>query len=123
MTSRIVKLGIVALLGSVLAWQGIFAVFAGASVRSGDAGCCRSACASSHCSRPTCCAKPPDNRVPPGPAAVPSQTANEWQALPASVSTFLILSSVPAGESSAPARSDLRVAAIPIFQRDCSYLL
>jgi hypothetical protein len=72
---------------------------------------------------PSCCPAPVDDRAPVTPAPARSTSQNEWQALAASV-LFLAALPLPAARD-LPVRSSLSasISVVPIFQRDCCYLL
>jgi hypothetical protein len=125
MTSRPIKMVVVLLVGFALAWQGVFATSARIGVATKDAkkSCCRTGCDSKHCSTPACCVKPESPAAPVAPASLPSTTQNEFQALAATLVSLFTLSSRPASELPARDSSSVSVTAIPLFQRDCSYLV
>ena len=118
-------MAVVLLLGFVLAWQGVFASSAriGATTKSTKKSCCCTGCDNKHCATPTCCVKPESPSAPVAPASLPSTTQNEFQALAATLVSLLALPSRAASELPARAPSSVSVTAIPLFQRDCSYLL
>ena len=121
--TQMLKIMTVNLLGLVLAMQVAFVVSAGPSVATVKADCCRSGCNSTHRSIPACCAKPAETNQPFTPAPPPSAGQNELQALAAVFVHLLTLPSDSSRESSFVPSSVLLVAAVPIFQRDCTYLL
>src|SRR5437870_5693536 len=125
MTSRFVKTAVVILLGFVLVWQSVPTVSAGtgANVSGARSSCCCSGCDSRHCSTPACCAKPADDRTPFAPASLPTPSQNERHALAASVSSWLTLPSSPAHELPSQSVSSAAITAVPLFQRDCCYLI
>src|SRR5579883_2457344 len=125
MTSRIAKTAVVLLLGFLLVWRSGPTASAGTSANMGGAkpSCCRSGCDSKHCHTPACCARPADHRAPFAPTSIPSSSQNEWQALAASFSSWLSLPSFPVDEPSSHSASSALVTAIPLFQRDCRYLI
>lgn len=125
MTSRMLKTAAALVLGFVLAWQGVFTVSAGvgSSARPRKSDCCCAGCDFKHCSTPVCCARPPDKPAPFAPAAVPPPFSHERQALAAPVTASLSLPFHQPDEPSAVPSSRARFAAVPIFQRDCSYLI
>src|ERR1051326_2132435 len=126
MTSRFAKTAIGLLLGFVVAWQGVFSIpdsVVGAIAVGAKSKCCRSGCDSRHCSTPACCAKPADHRVPFAPASPPSVPKNELAALAPSLASVAAPLSLAANQR--PSRNALSasVTAIPLFQRDCCYLI
>src|SRR6185369_3035573 len=125
MTSRPIKMAVVLLVGFVLAWQGVFASSArlGVTTEGAKKSCCRTGCDNKHCSTPACCVKPESPSAPVAPASLPSTIQNQFQALAATLVSLFTLSSRPASELPARAPSSVSVTAIPLFQRDCSYLV
>jgi hypothetical protein len=125
MTSRPIKLAVVLVLGVVLAWQGVFALpgRVGATTPGATKSCCCTGCDNKHCATPACCVKRDTPSAPVAPASLPSSSQNEFHALAASVVLLLALPSRAADELPAPALSSSSVTSIPLFQRDCSYLL
>jgi len=121
MTSRYAKLTVMFLLGLILASSG---VLTGSSLPAGTAkrSCCRNGCDASACP-PACCARPADNPAPANPASIPSNSLNEWQALAPSFLSLLSSSSTALDELPSPPASDLQAASVPLFQRNCSYLI
>jgi hypothetical protein len=66
---------------------------------------------------------PSDNRAPVAPAAPRSTSQNEWQALTPSVVSALSLITPVSDDVSVPTFLCASMTALPIFQRDCCYLL
>jgi hypothetical protein len=121
--SKTVTLLLAFWIGMVMAGQGTFAVSAGVVAGSAPAKCqCR--CGElGKCSMPACCSAPVDGRAPVTPAPPSSTSQNEWQALAAS---FLFLAALPPpAAQDSPVRTSLSasISVVPIFQRDCCYLL
>ena len=108
-------------LGVTTSWQGGSA--AGSDFARGSAPACH--CCNSYprnCSRPACCASQPDSRAPVSPAVPHLASGSVWQALAPASLTLLTLG--PSTLSSFPlAPSPVQAAAVPIFQRDCSFLI
>ena len=123
MTLRIVKTAVGLLLGFVLVWQSVFTISASAGTREGKSNCCRAHCNSKSCSTPTCCVKPNAPSAPVAPAPVRSATQNELLALTGSVIPFLTPPSRAAVQLPARTILSASVTALPLFRRDCSYLL
>jgi len=125
MILRPVKMAVVLLLGFVLAWQGVFTVSAGVNqnARGTKSSCCCTGCDSTRCATPACCARPSQPPIPSSPARPSSASQNELQALAVSAALLLTLPSIPADDFFTTVSSLLRVATVPIFQRDCSYLI
>ena len=120
MALRLGKAAVVVWLGFVLAWQGFTAVpfGSGAMPVAGSGSCCRSSC--DECA-PACCGRPTQPASPYTPVPVRS-SHNELQAIALPLANTLALYSPSAGEFSfGPSPSP--VAAVPLFQRDCSYLI
>src|SRR5438552_11214583 len=122
-TSKYIKTAVMLLLGFVLAWPNFCTVSAFAVACNAKSICCCSHSGSKQCPTPACCTKPADNRAPFGPAPRPSISQNEGQAVAASFSTLQTFLAHPAGESPSCETPWVSVTAVPIFQRDCSYLL
>lgn len=124
MKPRRMKVAITLLLAFVVAWQAFFtAVAAGGNAPAAGLGCCCTGCDFKHCSTPACCARPADDRTASAPASAPSRPSNEWQALIPSVIALLALPIHPVDEPLAVPSLLRWSAAVPIFQRDCSYLI
>jgi hypothetical protein len=125
MRLRPIKMAVVLLLGFVLAWQGVFALSApiGSTARGGKQGCCRTACDDKHCATSGCCVKRDAPSAPVAPASLPSTSQNEVHALAAPTLSLLALPARAANELPTRAPSPSSVAAVPLFKRDCSYLL
>jgi len=122
MTSRFVKMSVVLLLGFILAGQGVFMTSAGNTPIVSHAGCKCCHSGTSKCAMPVCCAQPA-NHVPFAPASLPAPSQNEWHALAASVSSALTLPSIPIAGYSPHFVPPVSPTAIPLFQRNCSYLI
>jgi hypothetical protein len=84
--------------------------------------CCCTGCDSRHCSTPACCAKPADNHRPATPASLPV-SQNEWLALVTTVSPWSTPPSLQADELHPYWPAAALVTAVPLFQRDCCYLI
>jgi hypothetical protein len=125
MTSRPIKMAVVLLVGFALTWQGVFASSAriGVTTKGAKKSFCCVGCDNKHCSSQACCVKPESPSAPVAPASLPSTTQNEFQALAATLVSLFTLASRPASDLPARASSSVSVTAIPLFQRDCSYLV
>src|SRR5438876_216638 len=125
MTSRPLKAAVVFMLGFALVWQGVFAASTGINPNAGGAktSCCCTGCDFKHCSTPACCAKPNAPSDPVVPASLPSPTQNEFHALAASLVSLLTLPSLKADELPFRSSSLASQTAIPLFQRNCCYLI
>lgn len=125
MTSRPIRFALVLLLGFALAWQGVFTSPArtGATPQSAKKGCCCTGCDNKHCATPACCVKGDTPSSPAAPASLPTNSQNEFHALAASAASLHTLPVRPAMELPAFALASASVTAVPLFQRDCSYLL
>ncbi len=122
MRSWPVKTPVLLLVGVWLIWQGIFTAFAGRNPVVARAGCecCESGCA--NCPTPACCAKPALPSVLFAPASARSTAQNQWQVMAVSPAASVVPR--PQVADFSPAASVfIEVTGIPIFQRDCSYLL
>ena len=123
MISRPLKTVIVVLLGFVLAHHGAFSTSTAGGAPGAKAGCCCLGCDFKSCATPACCAKPAGNRAPVSPAPLPSSSQNEWQATAAVLVSLLTLPPPAAHRFAFASHSLAPVGAVPIFQRDCAYLL
>jgi len=122
MISRLVKKAAGVLLGILLAWQSLPTPSAGMGTGGAKSCCCCRGCDSRHCSTPACCTKPADNRGPVAPASLPV-SQNEWLALATTISSWLTLHCIQADELHAHGPASASVTAVPLFQRDCCYLI
>ena len=76
------------------------------------------------CVTPVCCTEPVREPGQSSPASAPlSRNQSEWQAVSAAMSALPALPSIPNASLSLSAASTPPLRAIPIFQRDCSYLI
>jgi hypothetical protein len=75
-----------------------------------------------HCHNGKCCAAQRAPAAPVAPAPVPS-SQNQLQALPLLVLIILDPSPAPAKVMAGTSRSSISISDIPLFERDCSYLL
>jgi len=116
------KTVVTALLGFVLVCQSVFLASANTGADTGlkKSHCC---CSSKNCSTPACCAKPAQNQVPFAPASPPPISKSELQALAAPVVSTPVLPFRSTVELFTHLASSFLVRAIPLFQRDCSYLI
>ncbi len=113
----------VLLLGFILAWHGIFVPSPlGAGEHNTKPACCCSGCDMKGCATPACCIKPSRPSTPVTPAPAPT-SQNEWQALAALIAFSVMLPLPATSQFFTPSSSGFVVAAVPIFQRDCAYLL
>ncbi|SRR6266568_813094 len=121
MRARPVKTPVLLLVGVALIWQSIFTAFAGRTPVVARAGCkcCESGCA--NYPTPACCAKPALPSVPLAPASARSRAQNQWQVLAVSAAASVVPGPQVADPSPA-ASLFIEPKAVPIFQRDCSYL-
>lgn len=124
MIKRFAKTILTVLLGFILALQSVPAVSASAAANTSrkQSSCCCTGCDSKHCSTPVCCAKPADDSRSPSPAPL-STSQNERQALAASVASALTLPLFLTDEFALREPSSVSMTAIPIFKRNCSYLI
>ena len=112
---------IAVLLGVTTSWQGGLASPVPASPPPMVCKCCGGR--HGKCATPTCCAKPADNHAPFAPASLPTSSQNEWHALAASTTSGLTLPLPVADCLTAGVTQSVSFTALPIFQRDCRYLL
>jgi len=83
--------------------------------------CCQSGPA--NCATPTCCTAPTNESRPVSPASEPSRAPLEAKALVGSATVVLNVALAASDKVFPPATFLLPVRALPIFQRDCSYLI
>jgi hypothetical protein len=124
MTLRFVKAPVVLLLGFILAGQGVFMASAGNSptvVSHAGCKCCKSG--TMKCSMAVCCAGPARPSAPVGPAPLPASSQNEWHVLATSASSVLTPPSFSTDEFPSYSPSSAAATAVPLFQRNCSYLI
>jgi hypothetical protein len=117
MTFKVRRFAVALLLGFLLSAYPIVQMSgASPSIKS----CCHHA---EHCCNMPCCAAPKTPSAPVAPAPVPSPSQHELQGLSASILSLLSLPSPVAHEF--PSRISLLppMTAIPLFQRDCCYLI
>jgi hypothetical protein len=116
------KTVVTALLGFVLVCQSVFLASAntGANARAKGPHCC---CGSKNCSTPACCAKPAQNQVPFAPASPPPISKSELQAWAAPVVSTPVLPPRSTNELFSRPASSFSASVIPLFQRNCSYLI
>jgi len=76
----------------------------------------------SNCATPACCARPADNGAPATPAIPRGTSGNEWHAVLQAAVRFVTLSSTPLHDLS-QAHPAIQVGAVPIYQRNCSFLI
>jgi hypothetical protein len=111
------------LVGMLISWQGMLAVpGAKAPPVSAKTCCC---CAANHTSHlaSACCAKRANNETPSTPATPPAHSQTDLQVLTAAIVTVVILPTPSTSPLPASANFSPSVTALPIFQRDCCYLL
>lgn len=119
MTMRMLKIAAVVLLGFAMAFQGP----ASTSPRAAQSGCCCAGCDFKGCATPACCVQPIGERGPTAPAALPLPQQQELQALAVPISAAVSAPLIPANSLPLTGPCSIRFALVPIFQRDCSYLL
>jgi hypothetical protein len=105
------------LLGIILA---AYPVVAGSGTSPAVKSCCHGC---RHCCNMACCAAPKAPSAPVAPAPVPSASQNELQALSTSVISLLTPPPLPSNEYPSRFSSSVPMTAIPLFQRDCCYLI
>ena len=122
MTLRPVKTVIVFLLGFFLAWQGVFAersdLVSGAQVSKRS--CCVKSCDKSDCPTPACCAK---REAPSVPVSLPVSSPTELYAVEMKSLAWLPQPERPRYDLPTRTPRACSVTAIPLFKRDCCYLL
>jgi hypothetical protein len=123
MKLRAVKMAVVFWLGIILAGQSLFNASANTMPRAAKSGCCRTGCSSKTCATPVCCAKPAKDSRTPLPARPPCNSQNEFQALLVFAAPLLILPARSQDELPTRAASSVSLTAVPLFQRNCSYLI
>jgi hypothetical protein len=95
-----------------------------ASARSGSAPTCK--CCNfdpANCVTPSCCPSPARHRCPEAPPSRPSSGSSELQGLAAALSAVWTLPRAIPNEVRVRSNSLLPLRAVPIFQRDCSFLI
>jgi len=120
---RVVQKTLAALLAVIFG----FASFAQTASRASGPSChcCADAMndlAATPCS-PSCCEAPVREEPPAAPASVPSDRAGDWQSVPPLILEQVALDGSAISLLPKPSVSFLRSRAVPIFQRDCSYLI
>jgi len=104
------------------AWQGASIASAGRStpVSKPICKCCHFDPA--RCATPACCARPADSRAPTAPAVPRCASGTEWHAI---APALLTLATLPRPNvDTLPHRPHpLEAGTVPIFQRDCSFLI
>jgi hypothetical protein len=121
MTARIAKTAVLLVAAFTFALQGLspFSIVPASSAAPAQS-CCSSGCG--HCGSTACCARPADNRAPVTPAVPRCASSQEWLAIAPAPTRLLTLSRSPLNDlSQAPA--PIQAGAVPIFQRNCSFLL
>ena len=122
MTERMAKTAVVLLMGFLLGVQGMAPVGSTpVTASSATMSCCANGC--SDCGSAVCCARPEGGRTPAVPVPSPWKGEPRCQAVAAPSNLSLAEPLVAADRSPRPARSSSRVGAIPIFERDCSFLI
>jgi hypothetical protein len=111
------------LMGVVTCWQGVLAFPSGLAAPTAPCvrKCCR--CANAKCGAPGCCSKSSDNRAPFLPASSAPISPNDWQAPAMTAAASPALLSTSAAGSRTTASPSAPVTAVPLFQRDCCYLI
>ena len=120
MALRLAKTAIVLLLGFLLSAQGVLPV-------SPQTGLRRATCKCHHdcnaCPTPACCGVSNGPSTPISPAPVPFAPQVEWQALAAPATAFFVPVPPCMGGICPPASTVTKVTTVPIFERDCAFLL
>src|SRR5215831_13725459 len=121
MPTRIAKIAAAFLVGLGLAWAGIApsvpVSVAGAQVAMA---CCAGGCGK--CGSVACCTGP-ENRAPARPASLPWTQANHWQALAPVLCLLPTPRQIAFDLSLSAASSASQDGSVPIFQRNCSFLI
>ncbi|HXC98212.1 MAG TPA: hypothetical protein VN048_02640 [Verrucomicrobiae bacterium] len=122
MAQKPLRIAIALLLGFILLAGSAIAVSPlPATTHTREAGSCCSDC--KDCQTPACCARPDAPAAPVTPVPAPSSSQNELQALAMPGVSILTLPSLPAHELSSRFSSPASMTAVPLFQRDCCYLI
>ena len=110
------------LLGVVAMSQSVLEMSAGAMTSKAAAVC---ACCAKHanCGGMTCCARPADNQAPSAPILPPAKLANDFQSLAMPAVLAVIQPELTADKSAVAFSVTSYGKALPIFQRDCCYLI
>src|SRR5947209_13154634 len=83
--------------------------------------CCGPAPAS--CPSPGCCSAPESSQNPVNPSSLPSRASNEFRSVPPASIAVVIVTLLHNEPASSRPISLLPERPIPLFQRDCSYLI
>ena len=84
----------------------------------------KSSCRACNCADCSCCVKSPVSDAPATPAAPSNhQSTSEWQGLLVALISLPSVPSAPARYLSLPANPSLRVVAIPLYERNCAYVI
>jgi len=110
------------LLGIAAIWQANMPLPAANASQMGPLSCKCCDSERSNC-RALCCEKPGNSPAPSAPQSLPSTSLNQWSGLPASGSALWILPSFAANEQALPSLLLVAAGTVPIFQRNCSFLL
>jgi len=73
--------------------------------------------------RAACCAKPDNNPVPSAPQSLPTSSLNQLTWLPASGSALWIVPASSKSEQPIPSLLVIAAGPVPLFQRNCSFLI
>jgi hypothetical protein len=118
MALKLTRLVIALVLGLILAAHPFVTVSATSPAAKS---CC---CKGAHCCCDmACCVAPNAPSAPATPAPVPSTSQNELQVMAIPVVTLLTFPSPPANKYPWRFSSSASMAAVPLFQRDCCYLV
>jgi hypothetical protein len=122
MLARLSKIAAVMVIGLALVSQGLALSTAPISAAQQAAvTCCATGC--SKCGSTSCCAASSENRAPAAPATERG-ASQELQALAVTFPKLLTLDAPPLHNFSTPAASAaLTDGTVPIFQRNCSFLI
>jgi mRNA-degrading endonuclease toxin of MazEF toxin-antitoxin module len=110
------------LLGFLVAFHGFMVTPLGLAKNPRASSCCRTGCSSGRCSTPVCCAKSANESAPVTPTSALSNVQNELQAL---VPSSTLLAPLPscARDVLSSVHFFFPIPSVPLFQRNCSYLI
>jgi len=121
MNLRLKKIAATLLLG----WMGfIMAAYpVAAMIPAPTAPAAKSCCTGGKCCKMACCAAPKHRSAPAAPVSAPASSQSELQVVAASIISLLTLPTPGANEFTPRFASSFSLTAIPLFQRDCCYLI
>jgi hypothetical protein len=116
MALKLAKFAVALLLGFILAAYPVVGMYGPSPVT-------KSCCHGGHCCKMGCCAAPQTPASPVNPAPAPSPSQQELQAPTLSLLSLLTPPLFTSKGQAAQFSSSVLMTAIPLFQRDCCYLI